>query len=170
MVFRAGAYPEAGPGTPLIGGLWRAGERQPAGEQSSQAGLNTAGTLAPAAVGNVSRARSFFCSGWIFPTGKLAGTSQTTEIKGNPTQKVVQTCLNLKNPYFQQVLGKVLAVVQSFQVADELRTRHPFPHILLMRTYVTLTSTVLTHTFNLTALTAPFFVLKVHGGHVGRER
>lgn len=58
--------------------------------------------------------------------------SKTTKINRNSTPKVLQACLNLEEPYFEQVFVKILAIVQSFQVADELRTRHPFSDVLLM--------------------------------------
>lgn len=32
--------------------------------------------------------------------------------------------------YFKQILVKILAVVQSFQVANELRARHPLANVL----------------------------------------
>lgn len=70
---------------------------------------------------------------WLdFLTGRLAGMSKTTKINRNSTPKVLQACLNREEPYFEQVFVKILAVVQSFQVADELRTRHPFSDVLLM--------------------------------------
>lgn len=38
--------------------------------------------------------------------------------------------LDLCIAYFEQIFGKILAVVQSFQVADELRTGHPLANVL----------------------------------------
>lgn len=38
--------------------------------------------------------------------------------------------LDLKVAYFKQILGKILAIIQSFQVANELCARHPFANVL----------------------------------------
>lgn len=38
--------------------------------------------------------------------------------------------LDLKVAYFKQILVEILAAVQSFQVANELRTRHPLADVL----------------------------------------
>lgn len=42
--------------------------------------------------------------------------------------------LDLKVAYFKQILVEILAAVQSFQVANELRTRHPLADVLNKKT------------------------------------
>lgn len=41
--------------------------------------------------------------------------------------------LDLKVAYFKQILGKILAIIQSFQVANELCARHPLANVLQTR-------------------------------------
>lgn len=105
----------------------------------------------------------FSRSGWISAQKDLENYRNQREFN-------FKACAHLsgsgkKNPYFEQVLVKIPAVVQSFQVADELRTRHPLPHVLLMRTCFTSTCTVLT--LRIGSDGSVLLSKKVHQGHLG---